>query len=236
MSNKGTIYLIPTTLGTEDPQPIMAPQVYEVIQTIDHYVVEHEKHARRYLRKLNHPKPIAELEFLALNKHTDPAEIPSFLQPALDGNDMGIISEAGCPGVADPGAAVVQIAHRKGIKVVPLIGPSSILLALMSSGLNGQSFAFHGYLPKDRKDRNNTLRQYEQAAKRGQTQIFMDTPFRNNHVVEDLMKTLSPDALLCIAADLTMPSEYVSTKSMRNWKKQQVPNLHKRPCLFLLGS
>jgi 16S rRNA (cytidine1402-2'-O)-methyltransferase len=232
--SKGTLYLIPSTLGGDDPAIVVPQTVFEVVNSIDHYIVEHEKHARRYLRSLNIDKPIAELTLYPLNKHTEPSEIPSFLNAALEGENIGVISEAGCPGVADPGAAVVAIAHSKGIPVVPLVGPSSILMGLMASGFNGQEFTFSGYLPKDRKARIHKLHEMERAAKRGHTHIFMDTPFRNQHVLEDVLDQCSPTTSLCIACDITLPSEFIRTKKLSDWRKQQ-PNLHKRPTMFLMG-
>ncbi len=231
--SKGKIYLIPTTLGDTNPLQVVAAPVADVIKNIHHYIVENEKHARRYLRKLDIPQPIDTLTLYPLNKHTAPEDLPTYLKPALNGENMGVISEAGCPGVADPGSEIVRLAHEKNIAVVPLVGPSSILLALMASGMNGQQFAFHGYLPKDRKERIRKLREMEKAAGR-QTQLFMDTPFRNNHVLEDLLQTCAPTTRLCIAADITLPSEYIKTQTIQQWKKTTV-NLHKRPCIFLLG-
>ena len=164
-----------------------------------------KKHARRYLRALNIDKPIRELTLFPLNKHTPPEDIPTYIKPALEGHNIGVISEAGCPGVADPGSEMVHLAHRKGVKVVPLVGPSSILLALMASGFNGQQFTFHGYLPKDRKDRSKHLKYMEtQVRQTGASQIFMDTPFRNDHVMQDLIQELSPNTMVCVAADITL--------------------------------
>ena len=232
--SKGIVYLIPTTLGGDTPATIVPQTVFEVVNTIDHYIVEHEKHARRYLRSLDINKPIAELTLYPLNKHTPPEDLPSYLQAAMDGHNIGVISEAGCPGVADPGAVIVGMAHRKGLQVIPLVGPSSILMGLMASGFNGQQFTFHGYLPKDRKARIVKMHEMERAAQRGHTQIFMDTPFRNNHVLEDLLEQCSPASMLCVATDITMPSEFIRTKKLGDWKKQK-PNIHKRPTMFLLG-
>jgi 16S rRNA (cytidine1402-2'-O)-methyltransferase len=229
----GTVYLIPTTLGDVSPEETIPSSVNEVVNTISHYVVENEKHARRYLKKLNISKPLDQIKLLPLNKRTRPEEISRYLSPAVNGFNMGVISEAGCPGVADPGADIVKLAHEKGLKVVPLSGPSSILMSLMASGMNGQQFTFHGYLPKERKDRVRKIREIEKNIRFG-TQIFMDTPYRNMHVLEDIINTCSPDSLLCIACDITLPTEMIRTQPVKEWKKLKV-DLNKRPCMFLLG-
>ena len=232
---KGKIYLIPTTMGEDNIDLVAVPFLQEIINSIDHYTVENVKHARRYLRLLNIKKNIGELSFFELNKRADLTELPEFVALALHGKNIGVISDAGCPGIADPGAEVIAIAHRKNIQVVPISGPSSIFLALMGSGFNGQEFVFHGYLPKEQKDRIQKFREYEkQVIKTGQTQIFMDTPYRNNHVFADLTAKCRPDTLLCVASNLTTKGEMIKTMPIFKWKKQR-PNLHKKPTTFLLG-
>lgn len=233
--SKGTIYLIPNSLGNRELSVVLPPLIGEVINQLDHFIVENEKNARRFLKAAGIEKPISELHFFPMGKHSDPTEFPSFVKIGESGTSMGVISDAGCPGVADPGAEIVALAHRAGIRVVPLTGPSSILLALMASGFSGQGFTFHGYLPIDKKERVRFLKSLEvEVKKSGQTQIFMDTPFRNEQVFEDLIKNGHPETRLCIAADITLPAEYIKTMTIKDWQKQK-PKLHKRPCMFLVG-
>ncbi|MFZ6052084.1 SAM-dependent methyltransferase [Halocola ammonii] len=231
----GKIYLIPNSLGNPDLTLVLPPEVKRVINQLTHFIVENEKQARRFLKAAGMERPISELTFYPMGKHSDPSLFPSYVKVAEEGESLGVISDAGCPGVADPGAEIVALAHRAGVYVVPLTGPSSILLALMGSGFSGQSFVFHGYLPIDRKDRGRFLKSIEgEARKSGQTQIFMDTPFRNDQVLEDLIKTGHPDTKLCIAVDITLSSEMIRTLPLSEWKKR-TPKLHKRPCMFLVG-
>jgi 16S rRNA (cytidine1402-2'-O)-methyltransferase len=207
--------------------------VLKVIEGTDHYVVEHEKNARRFIKSICPQKNQAELKLSTINKFTDPLEIPEFIQPCLEGFDLGIISDAGCPGVADPGAEIIHIAHKYGIKVVPLVGPSSILLALMASGLNGQKFAFHGYLPIDKDERKQSLKQLEkQSQQEGQTQIFIETPYRNNQLLEAMTKSLKGDTLLCVACNLTLQDEFILSQKVNLWQPA-AHDLHKKPCIFL---
>ena len=235
MENKGKIYLIPTTLGNDNLLALFPQFNFEVINTIDYYIVEDEKHARRFLRKLDIKKNISKLTLFPLNKHTDPTEIPSFLDPAMEGKNIGIISEAGCPGIADPGADAVLVAHRRNLEVIPLIGPSSILLALMGSGLNGQNFAFNGYLSRDRKDRVKKLKDLEKKIlNENQCQIFMDTPFRNVHLFEDVKRIINPEIRLCIATNLTCEDQSLRTKELKDWTSKQL-DIHKKPTIFILG-
>lgn len=232
---KGTLYLIPVTLGDSSIEKVIPEFNNQLINEIDIYIVENIKTARRFLKKAGIIKAIDELTFYELNKRTHESEIPQFIKPLLEGENVGILSEAGCPGVADPGAEAVAVAQQKNIKVVPLVGPSSILLALMASGFNGQSFCFNGYLPKDQKDRVRKLKDLERAVKsRNQTQLFIETPFRNNHVFEDVLKNCFESTKLCIAVDITLPTEQITTKTIAEWKKTTI-NLQKRPCMFLLG-
>ena len=233
VDKKGKLYLIPTTLGDDALHTIPTYVVHE-IQRIEIYIGERAKTARRFLKAAGIGKALSSITVHELDKHNPVNGISEFLQPALEGYDIGLLSEAGCPGVADPGAEVVSLAHRKGIDVVPLVGPSSILLALMASGMNGQSFTFHGYLPPKVGDRTHALRKLEQKAPRT-TSIFIETPYRNQQMIETVLKTLHPQTRFCIAADLTLETEYIATKTIAAWQKTSIPNLHKRPAIFLIG-
>lgn len=232
---KGILYLIPTTLGdmaeTADVIPI---KVNAIINTIDEYIVENEKSARHYLKKVGIQKPLPEIILHTLNQHTPSANILSYLQAISIGKNIGIISDAGCPGIADPGAEVVRIAHEKNITVVPLVGPSSILLALMASGFNGQSFTFNGYLPKERSERIKKVKELEKTAlQKHTTQLFIETPYRNTHLLDDILATCDNNTKLCIACDITLPSEFIKTKTIGSWKKQ-IPDINKKPAIFLI--
>ncbi|WP_339627478.1 SAM-dependent methyltransferase [uncultured Maribacter sp.] len=230
----GNLYLIPSTLGDIAPLEVLPISIKQTIERLDHYIVENEKTARHFIKKISPRKPQPSLKLSVLNKFTEPQEIPSFLNPCLEGFDVGILSEAGCPGIADPGAAVVKIAHEKNIQVIPLVGPSSILLALMASGMNGQNFAFNGYLPIDSNDRKKYIKNLERKSKEdNQSQIFIETPYRNNKMLEELIKTLAPSTRICVAADITLPTEYIKTKTAINWKNENV-DLHKRPAIFII--
>ncbi len=232
---KGVLYLVPNTLGNPDTAETIPEGIKGKVNGISLFIVENLRNARRYLKSLNREIHIDSLTFFELNEHTPVEEIPSFLERVEKGMDAAIISEAGVPGVADPGAAVVRMAHEKGIRVVPLTGPSSILLALMASGLNGQSFCFHGYLPVKKPDRIRKIREIEQTAvRKGETQLFIEAPYRNDPLLSDILETCHPSTLLCIAADITMESEFIFTKTITAWKKKK-PALHKRPVLFLIG-
>jgi 16S rRNA (cytidine1402-2'-O)-methyltransferase len=231
---KGKLYLIPATLGeASETDNVLPPLLKQLINTIDHYIVENEKTARHYLKQLNIEKPLQEIKMYPMGKHASPEDFEDYLIPAEEGLSMGVISEAGCPGVADPGAAIVALAHKKQIKVIPLTGPSSLLLALMASGLNGQSFAFHGYLPVDKKEKSKKLKELEKISKQhNQTQLFIETPYRNQKMLEDLSEMLHPDTMLCIATDITLPSEEIYTLPVWQWKTKKI-NLQKRPAVFL---
>lgn len=233
--SKSKLYLLPTTLGSENWQHVIPEDVKNLAISLRHFAVEDIKSARRYLRKLDRSFPIDDSTFFILNKKTDPAELYKMLKPLQEGHDVAILSEAGCPCIADPGAELVDLAHQKGIQVAPLVGPSSILLGLIGSGFNGQSFAFHGYAPKERKQRVFTFKDYERTARQsGQTQIFMETPFRNMNLLEDLLNELMDDTLLCIACDLTLPSEHIRTMTVLDWRTHAF-DLNKRPTMFLIG-
>jgi 16S rRNA (cytidine1402-2'-O)-methyltransferase len=228
------LYLVPVTLGDTPLGNVLPQYNSDVIAGIRHFIVEDIRSARRFLRKVDSQFDIDGSQFFELNKHTSPQDVASFLKPLQDGKPMGVISEAGCPAVADPGADVVAIAQRKGLKVVPLVGPSSIILSVMASGFNGQSFAFHGYLPIKPEERARRLKQLEQRIyNEQQTQLFIETPYRNGKMIEDIIKNCRPQTKLCIAANLTCDDEYVRTRTLKEWSGS-VPDLSKIPCIFLL--
>ena len=231
----GKLYLIPTTLGeTENPFDVLPQTIKRSIELIDYYIVENEKTARKFIKSVHPEKVQATLNLSALNKHTQKSEHADMIQACLEGKNVGLMSEAGCPGVADPGAVIVKLAHEKGIQVVPLVGPSSILLAVMASGMNGQSFAFNGYIPIEATEKRATLRNLEKLSMdKNQSQIFIETPYRNNKMLEDILNALSPETHLCIAADITLPQEYIKTMRVVNWKKTKV-DLHNRPTIFII--
>ncbi|BBI99606.1 hypothetical protein FGKAn22_12990 [Ferrigenium kumadai] len=232
---KGTLYLIPCTLGDTPAEQVLPQHVIDIARKLKHYVVEQPKTSRQFLSALKHEQPIQSLQFATLNEHTQARELNDLLAPLLAGEDVGIISEAGCPGIADPGADLVNLAHRNGIRVVPLVGPSSILLSLMASGLNGQCFAFHGYLPIAETDRKKAITTLEaESAKRHQTQLFIETPYRNEKLFGALLAQCRPQTLLCVASDITLPGEQILTRSIAQWKAMPPPQLNKRPSLFLL--
>lgn len=232
-SANGTLYLIPTTLGDNNPLEVLPLSVKKIVEKVDFYIVENEKSARAFIKSISPGKSQPKLKISLLNKFTDPLEIPDLIDPCLEGFDIGILSEAGCPGIADPGAEVVKFAHEKNIKVVPLVGPSSILLAMMASGLNGQSFAFNGYLPIDKDKRKKEIKRLEKLSlEANQTQLFIETPYRNDGFLNDLIGNLSKQTKICVACDLTLPTEFIKTKTAEEWKKTKV-DLHKRPTLFL---
>lgn len=232
--SRGKLYLIPTTLGEMNPHDVLPQTIKRAIESIDDYIVENEKTARKFIKSILPEKVQAGLKIATLNKHTDITEHNSMLAPCLNGTNVGLMSEAGCPGVADPGAAIVKIAHEKGIQVIPLVGPSSILLAMMGSGMNGQSFAFNGYLPIDKGDKKSALKNFEKLSfDKNQSQIFIETPYRNNKLVEDLLQSLQPNTYLCIATDITLPTEFIKTYRVAEWKKIKV-DLHNRPTIFII--
>jgi 16S rRNA (cytidine1402-2'-O)-methyltransferase len=232
---QGTLYLLPCTLGDTPAEQVLPQHVIGIARRLKHFVVEHPKSARQFLSALKPEHPIQSLNFATLNEHTEARELEGLLAPLLAGEDVGIVSEAGCPGIADPGADLVNLAHRRGIRVVPLVGPSSILLALMASGLNGQCFAFHGYLPVADAERNKAITALEaESAKRRQTQLFIETPYRNEKLLGALLTHCRPQTLLCVASDITLPSEQIQTRTVAQWKSLPPPQLNKRPSLFLL--
>ena len=228
------LYLLPVTLGDTAIEKVWTSYNKEIILGIKHFIVEDVRSARRFLKKVDRDINIDELSFYPLNKHTSPEDISGYLKPLIDGNSMGVISEAGCPAVADPGADVVAIAQRKNLKVVPLVGPSSIILSVMGSGFNGQSFAFHGYLPIEPGERQKRLKELEQRIySEHQTQLFIETPYRNNKMMEDILKACRPQTKLCIAANITCEGEYIKTRTVKEWKGK-LPDLTKVPCIFLI--
>lgn len=234
MKPLGKLYLIPITLGESEPLDVLPQTIKRTIDFIDDYIVENEKTARKFIKSIHPEKVQATLRLSTLNKHTAVSEHNAMIQACLEGKNIGIMSESGCPGVADPGAVIVKLAHEKGIQVVPLVGPSSILLALMASGMNGQSFAFNGYLPIDKGEKKSALKNLEKlSSDKNQTQIFIETPYRNNKLLEDLLQTLQPNTHLCVACDITLPTEYIKTLRIQDWKKTKI-DLHNRPTIFVL--
>lgn len=232
---KGLLYLIPTTLGPGPAEAVIPAGILDISRRLIHFIAENERTARRYLKSAGTLIPLDELQFGLLNKHTRPEEIPALCKPLLNGTNMGLISESGLPGIADPGAAAVAWCHQNGVHVVPCSGPSSIVLALVASGFNGQEFIFRGYLPIERRERQQLLKIMErEAAGGGPSQIFMETPFRNEKLLEQILENCSSATELCIACDITLESAFIKTATVAYWKKQK-PNLRKRPCIFIIG-
>ena len=230
----GKLYLIPTRLGDNAPLEVLPISIKKIIESLDEYIVENEKTARRFIKRICPSKSQASLRLHVLNKYTDASQLPLFLKGCEQGEAIGLLSEAGCPGIADPGADVVKIAHENDIRVIPLVGPSSILLALMSSGMNGQQFTFNGYLPIEKSERKKELKLLEKISyERNQSQIFIETPYRNNSMLSDICDILGKQTSLCIASDITLPTEYIKTKTIAQWKHVSV-DLHKRPTIFII--
>ena len=234
MTEKGKLYLIPTPLGEYDPALVLPAPVFEVISGLKTFVVEEVRTARRFLSAAGLKGHIGELEFHELNEHTAPAEVDAFAKLFADGNNVGLLSEAGLPAVADPGALLVALCHREGIEVVPLTGPSSLMMALMASGLNGQSFAFNGYLPVKPEERRNALKTLEKRSSQlRQSQIFIETPYRNDSLLADILASCGGRTKVCVAADITLESAYIKTRTVEQWKRE-VPVIGKRPCVFII--
>lgn len=232
--SKGFLYLVPTTLGDNEPLEVLPLSVKKVIEDLDWFIVENEKTARKFIKRIAPRKSQPSLSILKLDKYADKLEVRSYLDVCLKGISIGLLSEAGVPAIADPGAEIVKLAHEKGIEVVPLVGPSSIILAMMASGLNGQNFAFNGYLPIDTSDRKKAIKNLERLSKeKNQSQIFIETPYRNEKMFTDLKSTLTPSARLCIASDITLPTQYIKTFDIKEWKRMR-PDLHKRPTIFII--
>lgn len=233
--DKGKLFLIPTTLGDNNPLEVLPIKVKTIIEQTNHFIVENEKTARRFIKRICPEKSQPELVLYPLGKHIQDIDTQSYLDICNNGFNIGLLSEAGVPAIADPGALMVKLAHEKNISVVPLVGPSSILLAMMSSGFNGQNFTFNGYLPIDDKERKNTLKKLERLSfEKNQSQIFIETPYRNNKMLTNLLQTLHPNTKICIASDITLESEYIRTLSVKEWKKTATPDLHKRPTIFIV--
>lgn len=233
-NTKGKLYLIPTRLGDNPPLEVLPISIKKIIEDLDHYIVENEKTARRFIKRISSGKSQSSLKLQVLNKYTTEAERNSFLNVCLEGVSIGLLSEAGCPAIADPGADIVALAHQMDIQVVPMVGPSSILLALMGSGMNGQSFTFNGYLPIDKSERKSKLKTLERLSfEHNQAQIFIETPYRNMKMLEDLVNTLHPNTRICVACDLTLPTEFIKTKLAKDWKHNK-EDFHKRPAIFII--
>lgn len=229
------LYLIPVTLGETEISQVLPAYNHDIIVNIKYFIVENIRSARRFLKKVEKTIDIDELTFFELNRHTDRKFIGEYLQPLMEGNSVGIISEAGCPAIADPGADVVAIAQSKKIKVVPLVGPSSIIMSVMASGFNGQSFAFNGYLPVEVPQRIKALKKLENKIyNEDQTQLFIETPYRNAKMIETILSALRPQTKLCIAAGITCAEEYIKTRTVEQWKKENIPDIGKIPAIFLL--
>ena len=233
---EAALYLIPVTLGETPIEQVLPSYNHEVIMGIRHFIVENIRSARRFLRQTDKAFPIDESTFFEMGKHSDERQFSQYLQPLREGKPVGVISEAGCPAVADPGADIVKLAQREGLRVVPLVGPSSMIMAVMASGLNGQSFAFNGYLPVEPADRAKRLKALESRAwTEGQTQLFIETPYRNQKMFQSLLSTLRPQTRLCIAAGITTEDEYIHTLHISEWKSTKLPDLSKVPAIFLIN-
>lgn len=234
MNNKyGNIYFIPVPIGNNDPKDVLPKSVFDIIDNIDEYIVENEKTARKFIKIINPNKEQSKLKFHILNKRTNILEYSNYLSSVIKGKDIGLMSEAGIPGIADPGAAIANIAHEKGIKVIPLVGPSSIIMAMSASGMNGQSFAFNGYLPIDSSERKKAIKEFEKKSLHSsQAQIFIETPYRNMKMFEALKSALSKNTMLCIAVDISLKSEFIRTKKIIDWNKNML-DFHKKPAIFI---
>jgi len=233
-SNIGNLYLIPTTLGNNEPLEVLPMLVKKVVEEVNFFIVENERSARRFIKKIAPRKSQSSLNIFVLDKFTTELESKTFLNACLQGHHVGVLSEAGVPAIADPGANIVMQAHQNNIRVIPLVGPSSITMAMMSSGLNGQNFAFNGYLPIDKLERKRAIKELEKLSKlKNQSQIFIETPYRNEKLFTDLIRSLTPSTYLCIAVDITLSTEYIKTLTITNWKNQSI-DLHKRPSIFII--
>ncbi|WP_282043009.1 SAM-dependent methyltransferase [Winogradskyella flava] len=231
---KGKLYLIPTRLGDNPPLEVLPISIKKIIEDLNYYIVENEKTARRFIKRVSASKSQPSLKLSVLNKYTTELERNTYLNPCLEGESVGLLSEAGCPAIADPGSDIVNLAHQMNIKVVPLVGPSSILLALMASGMNGQSFCFNGYLPIDKNEKKSKIKSLERlSAEQNQSQIFIETPYRNMKMLEDLTTILHPETRICVACDLTLPTEFIRTMTVKDWKSNR-EDFHKRPAIFII--
>jgi len=233
-NSTGILYLIPTTLGDNEPLEVLPLSVKKVVEELDWFIVENEKSARRFIKSIAPEKSQPSLTILKIDKYADPVEVRTYLDVCSQGISIGLLSEAGVPAIADPGAEIVKLAHEKGIRVIPLVGPSSIILAMMASGFNGQNFAFNGYLPIDSSERKSVIKDLEKLSKeKNQSQIFIETPFRNEKMLTDLKTTLNSATKLCVACDITLRMEYIKTLTIQDWKNEN-PDLHKRPTIFII--
>ena len=233
-SQAGTLYLVPTLLGPAQVATSLPQAVIRLVHELDGFIAENAKSARQFLKALEHPAPLRDVSIVELNEHTPVSAFPELLAPIYAGKRIGLLSEAGCPAVADPGAGLIALAHRDGLRVVPLVGPSSLLLALMASGLNGQSFCFHGYLPTERSGRAGAIRRIEaESLVGGACQLFIETPYRNNQLLAALLETCMPSTLLCLATEVTLPGESVRTRRIDAWRNTP-PDIDRRPTVFLL--
>lgn len=231
---KGKLYLIPNTIGDVERTSVLPSGVMKTASELRYFIVESLRTARRFLRSVGYAGDFSDIEFFELNKHTKKRDIPAFLDPIFEGHDMGVISESGLPGVADPGQSVTAIAHKRHIQVLPLSGPSSIFMALMASGFNGQNFIFHGYLPINDMDRKRKLLQLEKSAGQfRQTQIFIETPYRNQKVFDAMLRVLAPETLLCVATEISTPHEFIRTRMIHDWRSKEV-DIHKKNTVFLI--
>ncbi len=232
--HKGKLYLVPTTLGNNEPLEVLPFSVKKIVEQTNHFIVENQKSARRFIKQLCPKKSQQDLILYSLDKYADQMEVQRYLDACDEGINIGLLSEAGVPAIADPGASVVALAHQKNIRVVPLVGPSSILLAMMASGLNGQNFAFNGYLPIDAKERQQAIKRLEKLSKeKNQSQIFIETPYRNNKMFQELLRILTPSTKLCVAVDITLETEFIKTLEVKNWKTQ-IKDFHKKPMIFIV--
>ncbi len=232
--HKGKLFLIPTTLGDNEPLEVLPYSVKKIVENTIHFIVENEKSARRFIKRLCPKKNQQELVLYSLDKYADQLEVQYYLDACDEGVNIGLLSEAGVPAIADPGASVVSLAHQKNIRVIPLVGPSSILLAMMASGLNGQNFAFNGYLPIDAKERQQAIKRLEKLSKeKNQSQIFIETPYRNNKMFKELLRILTPSTMLCVAVDITLETEFIKTMEISKWKTQ-IKDFHKKPAIFII--
>ena len=236
MSSKGKLYLIPTTLGAHNAESVIPAEVLRISRKLKHFIAENEKTARRYLKSIDTEIALDDLKFYILDKRSRAGDVSRLIEPLLSGTDMGLISDAGLPAIADPGALAVAACHRQKISVIPCVGPTSIILGLIASGFNGQTFTFHGYLPRDRKELTHKIRTLENEVRKSRTtQIFMETPFRNEKLFEALMNTCAPETEICVATDLTLDTETITTRTVDQWWKHP-PSIHKRFCMFLMGT
>ena len=233
-SSLGVLYLIPTPLGDNSPLEVLPLSIKKIIEEHVHFIIENEKSARQFIKKITPHKNQSKIILYPLNKFTSQEEMETFLEPCMSGISMGLFSDAGCPGIADPGAVIVSKAHRLGIQVKPLIGPSSLILAMMASGMNGQSFAFNGYLPIEQRQRSQSISRFEKKAFReDQAQLFIETPYRSESLFKDFLKILDPNTRLCVACNISLNSEYILTLSVKKWKKIK-PDINKKPCVFII--